>query len=168
MRDDALFMLKPKERDEVEGKNKPHTGFVQDFADWAARKTDAPPYTLRAAGLMALSLAAGDGVVVQSFFGGNLHLNLYMLVVGPSTIVRKTTVHNFIKDLMPILVDGTSLVTTLDDVSPHKSEMPKFNTERETSAKSSSNPSDTWELVFSNHAKSRNTPALYFRREITR
>ena len=64
--DEGLRLLTEEERRQVElGTDLPAVGFVENFERWAARKTDAPPYTLRAAGLMALSLAAGDGVVLQ-------------------------------------------------------------------------------------------------------
>jgi len=119
MRDEALHLLSDNERRLVEtGNTMPKVGFVDDFAAWAARKTDAPQYTMRAAGLMALSLAAGDGVVLQPIFGDSpVHMNLYIVIVGPSTVLRKSTVLNYVDGLMPMATSG-KLVTVLDDVSP--------------------------------------------------
>lgn len=118
-KDDALLLLTNRERALVEDGKLPPTGFVEDFTKWAARKTDAPAYTLNAAGLMALSLAAGDVVVLDGLFSSQpIYLNLYVLIVGPSTVLRKSTVLNYITDLMPTTVQGNNLVTVLDDVSP--------------------------------------------------
>lgn len=118
MQDEGLRLMTDGERRLVEIKQLPKTGFVDDFATWASRKTDAPPYTLRAAALMALSLAAGDGVVMEPVFGDDpVHMNLYVLIVGASTVLRKSTVLNYVDGLMP-QIQGGKLVTVLDDVSP--------------------------------------------------
>ena len=118
--DEGLRLLTDDERRLVEtSKDLPPIGFIEDFERWAARKTDAPPYTLRAAGLMALSLAAGDGVVLEGLFSSSpIHMNLYLLIIGPSTVLRKSTVLSYIDGLMPRTTAGGRLVTTLDDVSP--------------------------------------------------
>ncbi len=118
--DEGLRLLTDAERAQVETHGAlPKIGFVEQFERWASRKTDAPPYTLRAAGLMALSLAAGDGVVLKGLFSSKpIHMNLYVLIVGPSTVLRKSTVLGYIDDLMPHTTAGGKLVTVLDDVSP--------------------------------------------------
>jgi hypothetical protein len=118
MQDEALQLLTDKERRQVETGKLPAVGFVEDFTTWASRKTDAPQYTMRAAGLMALSLAAGDGVVLPGLFSDDaVHMNLYVLIIGQSTVLRKTTVLNYVDGLLPMSQTG-KLVTTLDDVSP--------------------------------------------------
>ena len=92
--------------------------FIKDFRDWAGIKTDAPSYTLTAAALQTLSLAAGDTTVMPSLFGGHEYMNLFIMVVGPSTTMRKSTVLNFIRDLLPkTAVNGESYIAILDDVS---------------------------------------------------
>ena len=97
----------------------PETGFLADFEAWASKKTDAPGYTLQAAGLMALSLAAGDTVVLPNFFGSTVYMNLYVLIVGPSTTLRKSTVLGMVKDILPRnLQNGQDYIITMDDVSP--------------------------------------------------
>lgn len=97
----------------------PETGFVSKFEKWAAMKTDAAPYGLHAAALQALSLSAGDGVVLPPFFGTRpIYMNLYIMLVGPSTTMRKTTVLGFVRDLLPHNVnDGKMITRFLDDVS---------------------------------------------------
>lgn len=120
MQDEGLRLLTDEERRQVESNtNMPAIGFIEQFEKWASRKTDAPAYTLRAAGLMALSLAAGDGVVLEGLFSSShIHMNLYVLIVGPSTVLRKSTVLGYITDMMPHTIAGGRLVTVLDDVSP--------------------------------------------------
>jgi hypothetical protein len=87
--------------------------------EWASLKTDASVYALEAAGLQALSLAAGDVVVLPSFFGDKpIYMNLYIMLVGPSTTMRKTTVLGYIEGLLPVNeLNGQPFVRVLDDVS---------------------------------------------------
>lgn len=101
-------------------------GFLARFAEWASLKTDAPSYSLMASGLMALSMSAGDVVVLPNIFGGQpVHMNLYVLLVGPSTTMRKTTVLNFVRDLLPQnQTTRQPYMTFMDDVS-----MQAFNRE---------------------------------------
>lgn len=112
----GIDILTDKERRLVE--NTPETGFIADFASWAAKKTDAPEYTVQAAALMALSLAAGDTLVMPPFFGPPVHMNLYILIVGPSTTLRKSTVLGMVKELLPVnFTTGQPYIITMDDVS---------------------------------------------------
>src|SRR5690606_22405492 len=78
------------------------------------------PYSLTAAGLMALSMAAGDVVVMPDFFSANpQHMNLYVMLVGPSTTMRKTTVLNLVRDLLPLnQTTRQPYVSVVDDASP--------------------------------------------------
>jgi len=92
-------------------------GFLAQFVEWAGRKTDAPPYALQTAALMALSLSCGDVVTLPAIFGSDpIYLNLYIMLIGPSTTMRKTTVLNYVTSLLPKLVAG-QYVYVLDDVS---------------------------------------------------
>ena len=114
---DTVEILTAPERKLVT--DNPETGFLAAFEEWAAKKTDAPGYTLQAAGLMALSLAAGDTVVLPNFFGSTVYMNLYVLIVGPSTTLRKSTVLGMVKDILPKnLETGQDYIITMDDVSP--------------------------------------------------
>ena len=112
----ALTILSHEERRLVETEE--ITGFIPEFEAWASKKTDAPQYTMRAAALMALSLAAGDTVVLPNFFGQNTYMNLYILIVGPSTVLRKSTVLGMVKDIMPKNVaTDQEYIVVMDDVS---------------------------------------------------
>lgn len=98
---------------------KPTKGFVVDFKKWAAMKTDASPFALEAAALQALSLSAGDTVVLPPLFGSEpVYMNLYIMMIGPSTTMRKTTVLNFIRDILPVNDQtGDGYIKFMDDVS---------------------------------------------------
>jgi hypothetical protein len=112
----TITILTDAERTKVS--KTPEGGFVQGFEEWAAKKTDAPGYTLQAAALMAISLAAGDTVVLPDFFGAPVHMNLYILIVGPSTTLRKSTVLGMVKNILPKnLQTGQDYIVTMDDVS---------------------------------------------------
>lgn len=97
-------------------------GFLPDFIAWAGKKTDAPAYALQTAALMALSLSCGDVYKLNSPIGP-IYLNLYIMLVGPSTTMRKTTVLNYVTDLLPSLSAGSDgeaagdYLRVLDDVS---------------------------------------------------
>lgn len=97
----------------------PEVGFIPEFVRWAEMKTDASRYALEAAALQALSLSAGDVVVLPPFFGSSpIYMNLYIMLVGPSTTMRKTTVLNFVRDLLPVNeITGQPFVKFMDDVS---------------------------------------------------
>ena len=112
-----LDLLSPEERDLVAAT--PEEGFISRFINWAAKRTDAPHYSLQSAAFMALSLSCGDTVVMPPLFGSKpTHMNLYVLIVGPSTVLRKTTVLNYVMDLVPKNAQTKQdYVIVLDDVS---------------------------------------------------
>lgn len=115
--DRRFEILTEQERNELA--RNPETGFIPEFVEWAALKTDASRYALEAAALQALSLAAGDTVVLPPFFGSSpIYMNLYIMLVGPSTTMRKTTVLNFVRDLLPVNeLSGQPYIKFMDDVS---------------------------------------------------
>lgn len=97
---EAIEILTSEERSLVT--KTPETGFIPDFIEWAGLKTDAPSYTLKAAAFQALSLACGDNVVLPGLFSdAPTYLNLFIIVVGPSTTMRKSTVLNYVRGLLP-------------------------------------------------------------------
>jgi len=114
-----LEILTDLERKRVESVNRRDKGFIRQFSDWAAMKTDAPKYALEAAALQALSLAAGDTVVLPPLFGSSpIFMNLYIMMIGPSTTMRKTTVLNFVRDILPVNeMTGQGYIRFMDDVS---------------------------------------------------
>ena len=115
----SLFedILTPDERQLVA--DNPESGFIDAFIKWSGRKTDAPLYSLEGAALMALSLSAGDTVVLPNPFSeGHVHMNLFVMLVGPSTTMRKTTVLNNVMGLVPKNAQTHQhYIQVVDDVS---------------------------------------------------
>jgi hypothetical protein len=66
------------------------TGWLEDFRRWVTPTTDACEESIYAAGLLALSCAIGRSVSVN--YAGVLYSNLYVVIVGPTSVSRKTTV----------------------------------------------------------------------------
>lgn len=114
-----LSFLTDAERKRAGTLDQEQDDFILRFQKWAGMKTDAPTYTVKAAALQALSLAAGDTVVLPPLFGSKgIHLNLFIMVVGPSTTMRKSTVLNFVQDLLPTNQQTHQpYIQVLDDVS---------------------------------------------------
>ncbi len=112
--DDLLF-LTPQEVDYLQDVGSEPPGFIADFVEWAGKQSDASPYALSSGALLALSLAAGEAVQARGLFGSNVYLNLYVLIVGPSTIVRKTTVLNMVRKVLPLDGAGNPFVNFEDD-----------------------------------------------------
>lgn len=112
-----LEILTDPERDSIPAG--PPEGFLTEFQKWASMKTDAPEYTLQAAGLVALSLACGDNLVLRGIFSDDpIYMNIYALIVGPSTTMRKTTVLNYIRGILPRnQMTDQEYIVFLDDVS---------------------------------------------------
>jgi len=66
------------------------TGWLEDFRQWVAPTTDACEESIYAAGLLALACAIGRTASVN--YAGALYSNLYVVIVGPTSVARKTTV----------------------------------------------------------------------------
>ena len=94
-------------------------GWLEEFIAWAAKRTDASTYALKMGGLIALGTTAGDLVTLPAFFGDGIYLNLYILIMGPSSTVRKTTVMARARQVYPTsLNNDEKYVASPDDVSP--------------------------------------------------
>lgn len=65
------------------------SNFVAYFQDWFLNTTDAPVLFSEAAAIMCLSTIALGRRWYNTTSG--LHPNLYMMIIGPSTMARKTT-----------------------------------------------------------------------------
>ncbi|AEG14336.1 hypothetical protein Desku_0729 [Desulfofundulus kuznetsovii DSM 6115] len=81
-------------------------GFVSEFVEWASGVTDAPLEFLVGAALSCLSVAVGNRSVVND----RIHGNLWLLLIGPSSVARKTTSINLARLLcrkagLPIFPD---------------------------------------------------------------
>ena len=66
------------------------TGWLEDFRQWVRPTTDACEESIYAAGLLALSCAIGRTCSIN--YAGALYSNLYVTIVGPTSVARKTTV----------------------------------------------------------------------------
>ena len=78
----------------------PDTGFLADYIAYATQLTDAPPIFHLACGLSALSTSIGSSV---TFAGGGRSENwpnLYILLIAPSGIYRKSTAIDIASDLL--------------------------------------------------------------------
>lgn len=81
-------------------------GFVNDFVQWAVKITDAPIEFLAGAALACLSVAVGSRCSINNRIYGNL----WLLLIGPSSVSRKTTSINLARMLcrkagLPIFPD---------------------------------------------------------------
>lgn len=79
--------------------------FVSRFVNYVAAQTDAPLEYAEAAALTLLSIAGYRCKSALAPYPGGLSNNLYILLVGPTTVSRKSTVQritsNIIKAVMP-------------------------------------------------------------------
>ncbi len=67
----------------------PECGFIREYVECFEPTTEAPREYHVAMALALLSMAVGRSAWVE--LAGRLHLNLYLLILGPSTEVRKST-----------------------------------------------------------------------------
>lgn len=79
--------------------------FVYDFIDYVQRQTDAPHEYAEAAAFSVLSIAGYRCKAALAPYPGGLSNNLYVLLVGPTTVSRKSTVQRIatqiVKAVMP-------------------------------------------------------------------
>ena len=80
-------------------------GFVSDFIGYVQSQTDAPLEYAEAAALVLVSIGGYRCKAQLAPYPGGLSNNLYVLLVGPTTVSRKSTVQriasNLIKAVMP-------------------------------------------------------------------
>lgn len=83
----------------------PPEHFVSRFVNYVSAQTDAPLEYAEAAALTLLSIAGYRCKAALAPYPGGLSNNLYILLVGPTTVSRKSTVQriasNIIKVVMP-------------------------------------------------------------------
>lgn len=98
----------PKELDflTAEEKEQVQENFVSEYVTWASQKTDANPEYHIAAAFTLLSAVFGDhGNAPVSFNTRGLPLNLWFMVIGPTTVSRKTTALHLMLDMLDELQD---------------------------------------------------------------
>jgi len=69
--------------------------FMPRFVEWAAKTTDAPLQFLAAGALMAMSAAVGRQLV----FNNRLHPNIWLAILGESTLMRKSTTISITREI---------------------------------------------------------------------
>lgn len=105
--------LDSAEREEVRG----YANFVEEWVTWAGTKTDAPSEYHRAAAMTVLS-------AVYSEFGhatpqwGAMKLNLWFMVLGRSTLDRKSTARSYMNKAFRALKTDDYNYSIGDDVTP--------------------------------------------------
>lgn len=83
--------------------NLPEQGFIRDYVECFEPATEAPRQYHVAMALSLLAMAVGPKVWIQ--LAGQMKLNLYVLILGPSTEVRKSTAINFGENLLRSAAD---------------------------------------------------------------
>lgn len=93
----------------------PQGHFISKYISLHSRMTDAYPDYHFASGLFLLSMAMGRKAVVK-MTTGKIHMNLWIFLLGKSTVSRKSTAINLAK----ILIEGSDLEDSLlpDDFTP--------------------------------------------------
>ena len=84
--------------------------FVDDYSEWALEATDAVPVYHDLCAFMALSTVMAGGLLLETDFGRVIP-NLWGLVLGDSTLTRKTTAMNMAMDMV-IDVDRELILAT--------------------------------------------------------
>jgi hypothetical protein len=84
--------------------------FVDDYSEWAKEATDAIPYYHDLCAFMLLSTVMAGGLVLETDFG-RIIPNIWGLILGDSTLTRKTTAMNMAMD-MAIDVDKELILAT--------------------------------------------------------
>jgi hypothetical protein len=98
----------PKELDFLtrEEKDALKENFISEYVAWASQKTDAnPEYHVAAAFTLLSAVFSDHGHARVPFSTRGLPLNLWFMVLGPTTISRKTTALHLMLDLLDELQD---------------------------------------------------------------
>lgn len=84
--------------------------FVVEYKKWGTAATDAPEHYHELACFMALSSLTASGLKLETSFG-DLVPNLWGMILGESTLTRKTTVMRMAMDIVSDLDDEIILAT---------------------------------------------------------
>lgn len=85
-------------------------GFLVDYKKWGDAATDAPEEFHELACFIALSALTSSGLKLETFYG-DVVPNLWGLVLGESTLTRKTTAMRMAMDIVSD-IDETAIVAT--------------------------------------------------------
>lgn len=92
-------------------------GFLRSYVDNCRNTTDAPPEYHIAVGLSILGAAMGNSVRIRAYGGLTVFPNLWMLLIAPSGLMRKSTALYIGKNL---LQDSVPMRVLPDDWTPEK------------------------------------------------
>lgn len=87
------------------------SSFVEDYADWACTLTDAPREYHEAAAFIILSSLLASSLQVETSVG-NIKTNLWVLILGETTLTRKTTAMKLAVRLIGEVDDEILLATS--------------------------------------------------------
>lgn len=110
----VLTDLKPLAMPDLVDRDLDFTNFITDYKDWAISVTDAVPEYHELSAFILLSSVLSSGLVLKASFG-TLYPNLWGLVLGDSTLSRKTTAMEMALSLLRD-IDKDAIVAT--DGSP--------------------------------------------------
>ena len=99
-------ILTPLERTQVEAVS----SIIDSYVEWASLKTDAPLEYHTSGAFMLLSCLLSSAVRVESSIG-NIPTNLWMLILGETTITRKSTAMKLARDIVMEIDPGALLAT---------------------------------------------------------
>lgn len=115
--------FKPLSMPQLVDHNLKFTNFVTEYSDWGAKATDAVPEYHQLCGFMILSALMASGLKLEASFG-KLVPNIWGMILGDSTLTRKTTAMelamSFVKEVDDDLICATDgspegLITTLSN-----------------------------------------------------
>jgi len=106
--DNALVFPQLVTEDEYE--NFPQT-FLDDYVAWGSEATDATPEYHELSGAILLSAVLADGIHLKTSFG-KIVPNLWGLILGESTLTRKTTAMRMAMDFLTELDPDCLLATS--------------------------------------------------------
>ena len=107
--------LTPEEQEKI----KDTINFIDQWINWTTTKTDAPSEYARAAAITIMSAVYSEyGHALPIFAPKGLKLNVWMMVLGRSTLDRKSTQRGFMNDAFRALKDDDHNYSIGDDVTP--------------------------------------------------
>jgi Protein of unknown function (DUF3987)/RepB DNA-primase N-terminal domain len=112
----VILGVKPFEMPNLVEQQEADHEFLTQYKTWAAKITDAPTEYHELGFFIMLSAVLSDLISVKtSFAPEGMGLNLWGLVLGTSTLTRKTTAMNLVKDIL-LRLDGEYVIAS--DASP--------------------------------------------------
>jgi hypothetical protein len=106
---DTVTLALPELYDEKELKNVPEY-WLDEFASWGARATDAIESYHALTGAIALSATIAAGIRLETTYGDYVP-NLWGLVLGESSVTRKTTAMQMVTNMLGEIDDSLILAT---------------------------------------------------------